>query len=146
MNFIRSMLRLAKTRDELGVVGDQHGAPTSAVDIADGIVAVARNLVDRPDDARLRGLFHMTSAGATTWAGFAEAIFAASRDAGGPSARVRPITTADYPTPARRPANSRLSCFKLAECHGVALPPWTASIPASVLGLLAILEPETSPR
>jgi len=123
-NFVRTMLRLAAGRDELGVVADQIGNPTFAPDIAAGIVAVARRLLADPQDRNLRGTFHMSGAGETSWAGFAEAIFAGSAARGGPSARVRPIATADYPTPARRPANSRLDCTKLADMHGVRLPHW----------------------
>lgn len=122
-NFVRTMLRLAGDLDEVGVVADQCGNPTSALDIADGIVRVAANLLADPDPA-LRGVFHMTAAGETTWAGFAEAIFAESAAVGGPSARVRPIATSDYPTPARRPANSRLDCSKLDQRHAVRLPHW----------------------
>lgn len=122
-NFAKTMLRLAVERDELGVVADQIGNPTSALDIADGILRVAENLV-RHDDPALRGVFHMTAAGETSWAGFAKAIFAASSRHGGPHAAVREITTADYPTPAKRPANSRLDCSRLAKSHHVRLPDW----------------------
>jgi dTDP-4-dehydrorhamnose reductase len=127
-NFVKTMLRLAVDRDELGVVADQHGNPTSALDIADGILTVARNLVQRRDDASLRGIFHMTGAGEASWAEFAQAIFEASVKAGGPSARVRAIAAAEYPTPARRPANSRLDSNRLARVHGVRLPAWQSSI------------------
>ncbi|MBK5265126.1 MAG: dTDP-4-dehydrorhamnose reductase [Alphaproteobacteria bacterium] len=126
-NFVKTMLRLAAGRDELGVVADQWGNPTSALDIADGILAVARNLVADPSP-HLRGIFHMTGAGATHWADFATAIFAASGRLGGPSARVKAITTAEYPTPAPRPANSRLDCGKLESVYGVRLPAWEISM------------------
>ncbi|HST95358.1 MAG TPA: dTDP-4-dehydrorhamnose reductase, partial [Microvirga sp.] len=95
-NFVRAMLRLAGEREEVAVVADQHGSPTSALDIADGIVAVGRNLLARPHDAGLRGLFHMTGSGFATWADFATEIFRQSARRGGPAARVRPIATADY--------------------------------------------------
>ena len=108
-NFVKTMLRLASQRDEVAVVDDQRGSPTSALDIADAIVAVCRNLTQRPQDGALRGVFHMAGAGDTTWAGLAAHVFEQSNRMGGPSARVRPISTADYPTPARRPANSRLN-------------------------------------
>ena len=127
-NFVQTMLRLAQSREKIEVVSDQHGAPTSAFDVADGIIAVAKNLVSRPDDAALRGLFHMTAGGDTTWAGFAEAIFAAAKDYGGPSATVRPIASRDYPQAAKRPVNSRLDCAKIAKIHGVRLPPWQSSL------------------
>lgn len=139
-NFVKSMLRLAGDRDEIAVVADQLGNPTNALDIADGVLRVVDNLVGS-DDRRQRGLFHMTAAGEASWADFAEAIFAASADAGGPSARVRRITTAEYPTPARRPANSRLDSSKLAEAHGVRLPNWTTSLPDVVQRLLSEAAP-----
>lgn len=126
-NFVKTMLRLAGDRDELGVVGDQVGNPTSALAIADGIIQVAANMVadNSPD---LRGVFHMTAQGEGSWADFAEAIFAASAARGGPSASVRAIGTADYPTPAIRPANSRLDCSRIARVHGVTLPDWRTSL------------------
>jgi dTDP-4-dehydrorhamnose reductase len=126
-NFVKTMLRLADDRDEVRVVGDQRGNPTSALDIADGVIAVAENLAGSRDPA-LRGVFHMSGGGEATWADFAKAIFAASAAAGGPAARVTPITTDDYPTPARRPANSRLSGDRLAAAHGVRLPDWRISL------------------
>jgi dTDP-4-dehydrorhamnose reductase len=126
-NFVRTMLRLAGDRDEIGVVADQRGNPTSALDIANGVLRVAENLVEK-SDSDLRGVFHMTAAGEASWAEFAEAIFAASAGRSGPSAQVRPIGTSDYPTPARRPANSRLDSGKLARIHGVSLPEWHASL------------------
>lgn len=136
-NFVRTMLALAASRDEVAVVRDQHGAPTSALDIADGVFSVVRNLLTRPEDVALRGVFHMTGGGETNWAGFAAAIFAASAAVGGPSARVRPIPTSDYPTPARRPANSRLDNTRLAARHGVRLPDWTVSLTPCVARLVA---------
>jgi dTDP-4-dehydrorhamnose reductase len=135
-NFVKTMLRLAGDRDEVGVVADQIGSPTSALDIADGILAISRNLVDRPEDRSLRGLFHMTGTGFAPWAEFASAIFEISAGLGGPSARVRPITTAEYPTPAKRPANSRLDCTKLEKTHGVVLPPWRTSLETCVRSLI----------
>lgn len=125
-NFAKTMLRLAREMEEVKVVADQIGNPTSAGDIADGIAAVARNLVEKADPA-LRGTFHLSSQGEASWADFAEAIFALSAEAGGPSARVRRISTAEFPTPTERPANSRLDCGKLARVHGVALPFWRDS-------------------
>jgi dTDP-4-dehydrorhamnose reductase len=126
-NFVRTMLALARTRPELGIVADQVGNPTYAPDIAAGLFAVARNLLS--DDRReLRGIFHMTAQGDASWADFAEAIFAGSAARGGPSAAVRRITTADYPTPAKRPANSRLDCSSLERLHRVRLPLWSSGL------------------
>lgn len=126
-NFVKTMLRLARDRDEVSVVADQLGNPTSALEIADAILLVATNMVADSNPA-LRGIFHMTASGEATWADFAEAIFAASVARSGPSAQVKRITTADYPTPAKRPANSRLDCNLIAKTHGVVLPDWRQSL------------------
>lgn len=125
-NFVKTMLRLASDRDEVGVVADQRGNPTSALDIASTVITVLENLA-KSDDPELRGLFHMAGTGEASWADFAEAIFAASAAANGPAARVRRISTSDYPTPARRPANSRLDSSRLNRIHGVQLPDWRTS-------------------
>lgn len=134
-NFVKTMLRLARDRDEVGVVADQRGNPTSALDIADGVLTVARNLLDNEDPA-LRGIFNMTARGEASWAEFAEAVFAASADLGGPDAKVRHIATSDFPTAARRPANSRLDSSRLARVHGVSLPDWHQSVKQVVERLL----------
>lgn len=122
-NFLKTMLQLAESRDRIDVVDDQVGNPTSALDMADGILAIACNLLDS-NSASLRGLFHMTGSGSASWANFAKEIFAASGRHGGPIAAVGQIPTAAYPTPARRPANSRLDCGKLEQAHGVRLGDW----------------------
>jgi dTDP-4-dehydrorhamnose reductase len=129
------MLRLGASRDEIGVVADQRGNPTSALDIADGVLAVAANL-RRDDDAALRGIFHMTADGEASWAEFAEAIFAQAASRGDSSAIVKHIATTDYPTPARRPGNSRLDCGKLARTHNVRLPSWRPSTEEVVTRIL----------
>ncbi|RJG57722.1 dTDP-4-dehydrorhamnose reductase [Sphingobium terrigena] len=126
-NFVKTMLRLAGDRDEIGVVSDQVGNPTSALAIAGGIFQVATNMVADASPS-FRGVFHMAAQGEGSWADFAQAIFAASAARGGPSALVRPIGTADYPTPAARPANSRLDCGLIARIHGVTLPDWRGSL------------------
>lgn len=127
-NFVLTMLSLAAKQRQVAVVSDQRGSPTSALDVADGVIAVVTNLLKHPCAPELRGIFHMTSGGDTNWAEFAEAVFAASAAAGGPSARVLPIPTAEYPTAARRPANSRLDNARLSEAHGVRLPHWQQSL------------------
>ncbi|MGL5116612.1 MAG: SDR family oxidoreductase, partial [Beijerinckiaceae bacterium] len=116
--------RVARTRPVLSVVDDQFGCPTYAPDIAMATLRVCRNLVTAPDDAALRGVFHMAGSGETHWAGFAEAIFQRSGARGGPVASVQCIPTSAYPTPARRPRNSRLNCERLAWVHGVTMPDW----------------------
>ena len=135
-NFVKTMLRLAADRDELGVVADQIGNPTSALDIADGILKVATNMVS-DSYPELRGVFHMTATGEASWADFAQAIFAASAARGGPSAGVKRIGTADYPTPAKRPANSRLECGRIAQAHGVTLPRWQDALDVVIARLNA---------
>ncbi len=135
-NFIRTILRIAKDREHLDIVADQRGSPTSAFDIADGILTVARNLTARPDEAALRGVFHMTAAGDTTWASFATAAFAISLAAGGPSATVRYVSSAGYPQAAMRPANSCLDCSRIANIHGVRLPDWRRSLKLCVERIL----------
>jgi dTDP-4-dehydrorhamnose reductase len=126
-NFVRTMLDLARKQDTVRVVTDQVGNPTAAADIADGILAVARRLLEGRGDERY-GTFHMAAAGTASWAEFAAAVFSASAARGGPSARVVPIASAEYQTPARRPANSRLDCAKMARVHGVLLPHWQSSL------------------
>ncbi|KQZ81975.1 dTDP-4-dehydrorhamnose reductase [Mesorhizobium sp. Root157] len=123
-NFLKTMLRLAADRDVLRVVADQQGTPTYAPDIAGGIVTAARKVLSAPESEDWRGIFHMVAQGETNWAGFAEEIFIQSALHGGPSARIEPIATADYPTPARRPANSRLDTTKFRTTFGHALPDW----------------------
>src|SRR5262245_22656446 len=131
-NFARTMLSLARSHDEISVVGDQRGAPTNALDVADCIFKVLGNLVASPDDSAIRGVFHMTGGGETNWAEFAMAIFAASATNDGPFSQVRLIASSDYPTKARRPLNSRLDNARLAASHGVRLPRWQNSIPETI--------------
>ncbi len=125
-NFAKTMLRLADSRDEVSVVDDQRGNPTSAADIAAALWQIALRYAEDPASLN-PGVFHMTASGEASWADFAEEIFRLSAGSGGPSARIRRITTADYPTPARRPENSRLDCRKLALAYGLTLPPWQQS-------------------
>jgi dTDP-4-dehydrorhamnose reductase len=122
-NFLKTMLRLAETRDELGVVADQWGNPTSAHDITDGILQIATHLAARKDFAAW-GIYHLAGTGHTNWADFARHILNTSGRQGGPCARVRDIATADYPTKARRPANSRLDTAKLTTAFGWTCRDW----------------------
>lgn len=126
-NFVRTMLELARKQDAVRVVADQTGNPTAATDIADGILAVAHNLIAEHGEERY-GTFHMAAAGSASWAEFARAVFSASAERGGPAARVVPIASAEYQAPAQRPANSRLDCAKIARVHGVSLPRWQSSL------------------
>lgn len=118
-NFLRTMLRLAAERDELRIVDDQFGAPTWSRMIAEATaLALARS-------APAQGLFHLASRGETSWFGFAERIFALA-DASRP--RLTPCTSADYPLPAQRPANSRLDSGRLAREAGLELPDWADAL------------------
>lgn len=126
-NFLSTMLRLAAEREELGVVDDQRGSPTFAEDLAEATLRIVDRLAgDRPDGAW--GLFHLTGAGDTTWCGFAQAIMAGSAARGGPAARVKPITTADYPTPVTRPADSRLDCTRIETVYAIKPRLWTQAL------------------
>ena len=135
-NFVRTMLRIAGNKPEVNVVADQHGCPTSALDIAATLLGVAVRMVEKPGDASLVGVFHMAARGQAVWADVAEAVFAASRAKGGPSAVVNRITTAEFPTQAKRPANSRLDCSKLERVYGLTLPDWRGPLERTVSRLL----------
>ncbi|MGE3870785.1 MAG: dTDP-4-dehydrorhamnose reductase, partial [Pseudorhodoplanes sp.] len=136
-NFVLTMLRLARTRPELGIVADQFGTPTAALDIADALLAMARAIAAAPDDPTLAGIFHLTSQGWTSWAGLAAFVFETSAALGGPAARVREIATAEYPTRAARPRDSRLGGTRLADGYGIALPDWQLGVTETVRRILA---------
>lgn len=122
-NFVRTMLRMAHERSELRVVDDRLGCPTYAPDLAVAILSVARAVTAGASNEAW-GTYHAAGTGAVTWCGFAREIMRRSAARGGPSLPVVPITTAEYPTAARRPVNSRLDCSKLARNFGIGLPPW----------------------
>jgi dTDP-4-dehydrorhamnose reductase len=124
-NFVKTMLRLADERPVLRVVADQTGSPTGATDVAAAIATIVQQLAA---GSRCWGTYHFTAAGAVTWHGFAEAIFAEAAPWRGPAPRVEAIATADYPTPARRPANSRLDCTKIGEVFGIGPRPWREAL------------------
>ncbi|MGX5840651.1 dTDP-4-dehydrorhamnose reductase [Mesorhizobium sp. ArgA1] len=123
-NFVKTMLRLAGDRDEIAVVADQWGNPTSALDIADAILHAAAML---RGDFGGYGIYHLAGTGETNWSGFARHILDTSARHGGPTARVRDIATSDYPAKARRPANSRLSTARFSAMFGWAVPEWHVS-------------------
>ncbi len=132
-NFVRTMLGLGQTRDHLRVVADQKGCPTAAPDLARALLGIAHAVQDWRDD--YAGVFHSAGAGEATWHEFAEAIFAEAARHGAKRPTVAPITTADYPTPAKRPADSRLDCGKLERVFGLRQPPWRQSL-AQIVTLL----------
>lgn len=129
-NFLLTMLRLAKDRDQIRVVDDQYGSPTSTAELA----KATRTIVDGLLSGRLgatedwAGVYHMTCAGSVSWCGFARAIFSASARNGGRVPTVMPISSAEYRTPAMRPHNSVLSSEKLHAAFGVRLAHWEAAL------------------
>jgi dTDP-4-dehydrorhamnose reductase len=133
-NFVRTMLRLAGERDSLRVVNDQIGNPTSAHDVADALLAIAARTTQEGEQPR--GIYHVAASGETTWFGFAQEVMRLAAQRGGRVVPVVPITTAEYPAPAKRPANSRLDCEKLARDFGLRLPCWQVSLAATMQILL----------
>lgn len=115
-NFVKTMLRLARDREELRVVADQHGRPTAAADLAEAVVHVAERI---RAGLGTWGTFHFANAGATTWHAFAQAVVDEQAPRTGRRPRVVPITTAEYPTPARRPANSVLDTSRFEREFGL---------------------------
>ncbi|MEM1313539.1 MAG: dTDP-4-dehydrorhamnose reductase [Pseudomonadota bacterium] len=128
-NFVKTMLRLAD-RERLTVVADQRGKPTSAEDLAEAILAIAPTLAEARAGDPAFGVFHVSGEGATHWAGFAEAIFAGALERGMIAAapEVARITTAEYPTPAARPANSALDGSKFERVFGIEPTPWRQAL------------------
>jgi dTDP-4-dehydrorhamnose reductase len=130
-NFVKTMLRLGAERDRLGIVDDQHGCPTAAADAAGAVIAIADALPDALADARPEGYgtFNFCGSGATSWHGFARAIFAGAKERGVKVPRdVEPIPTKAYPTPAARPRNSVLDCGKIKRVYRIAAPEWQESL------------------
>lgn len=125
-NFVKTMLRVAETRDSLKVVADQRGSPTSAADLAAALRTIAVRLVD--DAEAPTGTFHFSNAGDISWADFATEIFRQSTLRGGPGADVVPIPSSDYPTPAQRPANSLLSHDAIRAAYGIDPRDWRAAL------------------
>lgn len=128
-NFVKTMLRLGQSRDELGVVADQYGSPTHAGDLAAALAVIATALELGKGDS---GIWHVTNVGETDWHGFATRIFARAAINGRRAPKVNAITTADYPTPAARPVNSRLSTARVARDFGLTLRPWQEASDAVV--------------
>lgn len=121
-NFVATVLRLAGENGRLRIVNDQRGCPTYAPDIAKGLIHIARTIHRSGFDERFRGITHLAGPDERTWFAFAREIVQGAMDRGGPRATVDPISTADYPTPALRPANSRLSTAKLEAVFALKLP------------------------
>lgn len=126
-NFVNTMLRLSKTTDTLDVVADQFGSPTYAGDIANAIMIIAKQLAD---GNQAYGLYHYSGFPYVSWHAFAKKIFKLALAQGvlKQSIQVNPITTPDYPTPAKRPANSRLNCHKIKQEFGIVQSDWQAAL------------------
>ena len=142
-NFVKTMLRLARDRDEIAVVDDQWGCPTFAADLATVIISIGDKLASADDRSRFYGIYHASGAGETTWCRFAREIMAQSAAKGGPACRVRAIASSEYPTRAKRPAYSCLDCSKIKRVFGMSPPRWQASLEAG-LDLLIDRTAETS--
>lgn len=126
-NFLKTMLTLAKTRDELGVVADQTGNPTYAPDIADAILHIIEGIDEEGWDDGYAGVYHLVGTGDTNWHNFATEIFKESGKYGQPTPKVNAITTAEFPTLAKRPANSCLDCSKVQQIFSIKMPAWQDS-------------------
>ncbi len=130
-NFVKTMLRLARERKTLGVVADQYGCPTSAFDLAEALLTIAQHIRDGAEMAY--GVYHYCGQGVTTWFDFTQTIVELAQGYGPINTRqVQPITTADYPTPARRPPYSALDCGKIQQAFGVRNKPWRESLKITI--------------
>jgi dTDP-4-dehydrorhamnose reductase len=136
-NFLKNILDLAQRRDELRVVADQIGNPSSASDLADGILAM---LVSWRDGSRagLGEIFHLAGTGEATWFEFASHIVQVSAEFGARTPHLVPIRTDQWPTRATRPSNSRLSCTRFGEVYGFSMPEWRSSSERIVTTLLEL--------
>lgn len=128
-NFVKTMLRLGRERDSLGIVADQYGAPTAAADIAAALITIVRR--HTPEQlAERAGIYHYCGSPYASWFEFAETIFAEAAAQGvlAKIPAVKPIATADYPTPAKRPADSRLDCGKIRAVFGIGPCDWHSAL------------------
>ena len=136
-NFAKTMLRLGAERPKLTVVDDQHGSPTYAPHLAKAILSLASTMANAPVEDQRWGLYHVTNTGETTWFGLARDIFANAARYGAKVPDIEAIPTSAYPTPARRPANSRLDGTKLTKAFGITLPRWQDGVRICVDRLFA---------
>lgn len=137
-NFVKTMLRLGAEREELRVVDEQVGAPTSARDIAEAILDIAGRLEAFPSP-HLWGTYHLTATGSTTWHGFAAEIFRHAAATGMRTPRLVAIPASAYPAPARRPAHSVLSSTKISAAFGIRLPHWRTSLQRDLLAIVEVM-------
>ncbi len=126
-NFVKTMLRLGREKENLSVVADQYGCPTSALDIAETVLNISQQVFDK--GKRKWGTYHYVAKGVTTWHEFAAAIIDEARQYELLRVRnIKPITTSEYPTPARRPSNSALNCTKIKQAFTIHCKPWRQSL------------------
>lgn len=135
-NFARTMINAGRKTNTLRVVGDQRGTPTAAEDLAAAILAIAAKIRAKGWQPAFQGIFHATNTGDTTWHGFAEAIFETAAARGERRPQVTAIATADWPTPTKRPADSRLDGGRLAAVFGLQLPDWRDATRRVVVAML----------
>lgn len=136
-NFVKTMLRLGQSCDQIKVVDDQYGSPTFAGDLAEAVIIVSQLMIDGTIPPNGIGTFHCTGSGVTTWCNFAREIFKITEPEIVKAPYIQAITTAAYPRPARRPANSALNCQKLAVVYGISLRPWKEALAEMLDGALA---------
>jgi dTDP-4-dehydrorhamnose reductase len=135
-NFVKTILNHAATRSRLTVGDDQHGNPTSALDLADAVLAIVAYWQHAPE-AGLGEIYNCAGTGATTWCGLARHTLSVSRDMSGPFAEVIGITTSEWPTKATRPANSQLNSSRFCRDFGWQSPKWQQSVEVVVRRLLS---------
>ncbi|KAB2723441.1 dTDP-4-dehydrorhamnose reductase [Ochrobactrum sp. MH181795] len=134
-NFVKTMLNIAQTREQISVVSDQWVNPSSAFDLADGALRVVDVIRSMADFSNF-GVFHLVGAGDTNWSNFARQVFFESRKYGGPSAEITPISSNEYPTKAKRPSNSRLNTEKFTSVFKWTMPHWESSLQSVVKDIL----------
>lgn len=137
-NFVKTMLRVGAERPALGVVDDQRGCPTGAADLAAALSRIALCMMESPDHPI--GTYHFVNAGETTWCGLARHVFEVAARLGKRVPRVDPINTDEYPTPARRPSNSRLSAERISADFGIRARPWQDAV-AEIVEALVLNDP-----
>jgi dTDP-4-dehydrorhamnose reductase len=145
-NFLKTILRLTATRDELRIVADQRGTPTSARELAEAILRISPRLANQglAGQEQVWGTYHFTAEGVTTWHGFASRIVAVKAPIIGRNPRVTPITTADYPQAARRPANSQLDCRLFTKVFGFSGRHWTEGVDMTTKALVVTSSQRTA--
>jgi dTDP-4-dehydrorhamnose reductase len=131
-NFVKTMLRLSRERSTISVVNDQRGCPTAARDLAVAIAALLPRIVSKSASPDAFGVFHAAGKGPVTWYTFAQVIMEGAAQRSARSAALVPISTADYPTRARRPKNSVLDSSRLQAVHGIDMPLWQTGLDATL--------------